>query len=366
MSRFSIIKRFKDFHLNESLNEDSTLGPSKAEEYRSIAYKLSEIFGLYGFFFGLNPGFFDDKNWPKLMNEIILVKDPAQRWDKILRLSKFLQSKLSSPEMAPKKRGDFGFIGDYDYGNETKDLPTATQFLKNASDALMKTFTSDEKAKALAIMDQVLKKMKPITITSPSSVQEARKTEPMQDTDLLLYADTIGTKLLNIGSALNNIRISYPKSASKIDSFFQSSIEPAVEKVRRAIDEEIPKVTPVAREGYFKKLQIMDKNADSLSVQSKSLKDSIVSEFQPSAASKEFENSAQSIIDKIRTRILGQAQINARTVKSGEVVAGTVDVSDPTYSGDPRAKSSKDKEAQKKKSTYDLADFLVKKYQLRK
>ena len=64
---FSEIRRFKDFYLVESrryspsvkslmgsvfVNEDSTLGTDKKgkeESYRSIAYKLSEIFGLYGF-----------------------------------------------------------------------------------------------------------------------------------------------------------------------------------------------------------------------------------------------------------------------------------------------------------------------------
>jgi hypothetical protein len=65
---FSEIRRFKDFYLTESrnyspsvktldgnlfVNEDSTLGPDKKgkeESYRSIAYKLSEIFRSLWFF----------------------------------------------------------------------------------------------------------------------------------------------------------------------------------------------------------------------------------------------------------------------------------------------------------------------------
>jgi len=145
---FSEIRRFKDFYLTESrnysplvknlmgnflVNEDSGTwvgnswtGPgsqnsnsgtnrSKEESYRSIAYKLSEIFGLYGFFFGQKPGFISDDNWSKLMGEIVAVKDPAAKWDTIIKMTNSLQQKVASPAMKPTSRLEFGYRGDYDY-----------------------------------------------------------------------------------------------------------------------------------------------------------------------------------------------------------------------------------------------------------
>jgi hypothetical protein len=49
------IKKFNTF-FSEILNEADQV-KDKSESYRSIAYKLSEIFGLYGFFFAQKPGF---------------------------------------------------------------------------------------------------------------------------------------------------------------------------------------------------------------------------------------------------------------------------------------------------------------------
>ena len=120
------IKKFKEFYLSESgslFNETSSIleevkGESKVDSYRSIAYKLSEIFGLYGFFFAQKPGFFDPNNWPKLMDQIIKVKDPAARWDMISKMSKFLQQKVASLSDLPIKAGEFGARGQYDYGQE--------------------------------------------------------------------------------------------------------------------------------------------------------------------------------------------------------------------------------------------------------
>lgn len=369
MTNPRVIKTFSEFSLLESLHEDTrdtTLGPSKVEKYRSIAYKLSEIFGLYGFFLGLKPGFFDEKNWPNLMNEIIVIKDPKLRWDKITRLSKFLQTKVASPEMIPNRKGDFGFAGEYDYDRETKELPNATQYLRNASDALFQTYTPEEKTKALSIMDEVLKKMKPITFSSSGSIAESENFSP-SDQDLLLFADTIGTRLLNMLTSLDSIKRSFPESAQQIDSFVQTSIEPNLDKIRIAIDEDIPKLGPKARGGYYKRLEAINKNIDSLQLRVIEFQKGLKDKYAPSAASGEFENSAQSIIDKVRNGILNQATLNARWIKSGDVIAGTTDITDPKYSGDPRVASSQSKpQEQKKKSTYELADFLVKKYQPRK
>ena len=206
---FLEIRRFKDFYLVESrryspsvkslmgnslVNEDSgtwvgnswtdsgsqnsnsKTNRSKEESYRSIAYKLSEIFGLYGFFFAQKPGFFNPDNWSKLMDQIVAVKDPTAKWDIIIKMTNFLQQKVASPAMEATTRGEFGYRGEYDYAEETADLPQAAGFLKAASNAAFKSFTPDEQKKSLEIMDGILKKTKPLTFQkNPNPVTEGQR-----------------------------------------------------------------------------------------------------------------------------------------------------------------------------------------------
>jgi len=392
---FSEIRRFKDFYLTESrnyspsvknlmgnplVNEDSTLGPDKKgkeESYRSIAYKLSEIFGLYGFFFAQKPGFFNPDNWSKLMDQIVAIKDPAAKWDTIVKMSKFLQQKVASPAMDPTTRGEFGYRGEYDYAAETSDLPQATEFLRAASNAAFKSFTPDEQKKSLEIMDGILKETKPLTLQENlNSLREGQRYLPPSQSDLMVLADSIGAKLLNIYSMLDNLKVSYPGSEAEIDSFLNSSVIPNVDKIRAIIQTDIPNVGDKATVGYMKKLTDFDNSITALIPKSEALKDKIVKTFQPIAASREFEDSAQGIIDKVREGIMKQAESNARKKKSGDVIAGETDIRDPRNSGDAQvagSTSSKSAEeakkqqsaARRKQNVDDLSDFLSKKYQKR-
>ena len=388
---FSEIRRFKDFYLTESrnyspsvktldgnsfVNEDSTLGQDKKgkeESYRSIAYKLSEIFGLYGFFFAQKPGFFDPKNWSKLMDQIVAIKDPAAKWDTIVKMSKFLQQKVASPAMEPTTRGEFGYRGQYDYSTETADLPQATEFLKAASNAAFKSFTPDEQKKSLEIMDGILKETKPLKMQENlNPLREGQRYLPPSQQDLIVFADSIGAKLLNMYNLLDGLKAAYPESEAEIDSFLNSSVTPNVDKIRKIIETDIPNVGEKAAVGYMKKLTDFDAAISALIPRSESLKDKITKSFQPIAASREFEDSAQGIIDKVREGIMKQAESNARKKKSGDVVAGETNITDPKNSGDAQvAGSSPDKAAEaaklqrKKQNLDDLSDFLAKKYQKR-
>ena len=388
---FSEIRRFKDFYLTESrnyspsvktldgnsfVNEDSTLGQDKKgkeESYRSIAYKLSEIFGLYGFFFAQKPGFFDPKNWSKLMDQIVAIKDPAAKWDTIVKMSKFLQQKVASPAMEPTTRGEFGYRGQYDYSTETADLPQATEFLKAASNAAFKSFTPDEQKKSLEIMDGILKETKPLKMQENlNPLREGQRYLPPSQQDLIVFADSIGAKLLNLYNLLDGLKAAYPESEAEIDSFLNSSVTPNVDKIRKIIETDIPNVGEKAAAGYMKKLTDFDATISALIPRAEALKDKVTKSFQPIAASREFEDSAQGIIDKVREGIMKQAESNARKKKSGDVVAGETTITDPRNSGDAQVAGSAPVKAadaaklqRKKQNLDDLSDFLAKKYQKR-
>jgi hypothetical protein len=155
------IKKFNTF-LSEILNEaDGT--KNKSETYRSIALKLSEIFGLYGFFFAQKPGFMNESQWKKYMEDITKVTDPKAKWEKILSTVSEFQNKVSSKEILPVK-GEFGYLGQYSYSEETSKLPEAAKFLQAAHNATFKTFSSSEKSKSMTILNGILLGTKALAI----------------------------------------------------------------------------------------------------------------------------------------------------------------------------------------------------------
>ena len=379
------IRSFKEFHLSGSIRENletlvenrfspigenTPLGPpkkGKEESYRNIAYKLSEIFGLYGFFFAQKPGFFDPDNWTKLMDQIVAIKDSTIKWDTIIKMSKFLQQKVSSLSDLPIKGGEFGARGQYDYGQETEKLPQATEFLRAASNASFKSFTPEEKVKSLEILDDIIKSTKPLSLQENHSfIAERQRFLPPSPQDLLRLADSIGAKLLNMYDMLDRLSISFPESKAEVETFQNSLIVPSINKVRTAMENDIPNIGERAAEGFYKKLQGLDKEVTALIPRAESLRTKLVSTYQPIAAASEFEESAQRIIDGVRKGILKQAEQNVRRKKETDVIAGTTDLKDARYSGDAQvgaAEKKASKEFERKRKNIDsVSDFLAKKY----
>lgn len=373
---FINIKSFDRFNKDNRILESESTGSNKINSYRGIAYKLSEIFALYGFFLAQKEGFFDSKSWPTLMNQIIKIKDPNQKWAEIIKLSKTLQEKTASSGLKASP-GEFGHRGSYDYGKETEDLPKATEFLRAASNAAFKKFSADDQKKSMELLDGILSKMQPLKMSRETPVNEAKNSRYPTQMDLIMAADSTGSKLMNMYNTMVNLKMAYPESSSEIDSFIDTSIISNLDKVKSFIEIEIPKVKGAASVGFLKKLQNFDNSVDSLLPRMNEVKRKVVNEYSPIAAAKEFENSAMKIITDVRQSILKQAEINARWTKSGDVIAGTTDISDPKFSKDAQTKTTSStkgasttnqaspaKKVQQRKVD-DLSDFLSKKYSVK-
>ena len=367
------IKKFDQFVLEGySFHSQENLFPlleedSKPESYRSIAFNLAEIFSLYGFFFAQKPGVLKSGAWQGMMSDLARITDPDKKWDKIVGLVEFLQDKVSSSQMAPTQRGEFGFRGQYDYGQETEGLPRAAGYLRTASKAALKNFSPEEKAKSMDILDRTLLSFKPFTLLE-GLILEKEKSQIPTSVDLLRLADSIGSKLLRIYDELEVTKSVFPESSDKIETFINGTVIPAVDEIKNMIQNEIPKVGTEARVGYMKKLQSFDKKVNEISSSSQSLRSQMIKSFQVNYASKQYEKSAQEIIDKVKIGIRNQGLQNARWRKSGDVFAGTTDVRDPEYSGDAQAspqikrKNIEDLRAKQRKQGQDLAKYLAKKY----
>ena len=169
---------------------------------------------------------------------------------------------------------------------------------------------------------------------------------------------------------LDNLAVAYPDSKNEVISFQDTFIAPNVNKLKNIMQNDIPNVGEKSAEGYYKKLQKFDNEITALNPKADALRQKLVATYQPIAAASEFENSAQSIINKVREGIMKQAETNVRRKKSTDIFAGTTDIKDVRYSGDAQVKSveaeATKKEDQKKKNIDNLSDFLSKKYTLRK
>lgn len=219
---------------------------------------------------------------------------------------------------------------------------------------------------------------------------------PPSSMDLITIADTIGTRLMNIYNQMGNIKVVYPGSSSKIDSFINSSIIPLNDKIKALIVTEIPGLEKISNsvykgdKGAYKdlgykvktvkdkaimdmllKIKGLDKNATDLQKKAEEIKTSMNTTYQGSTASKAFEDSAQEIINKVREGIQKQAEKNIRNKKRGDIIAGTTDLKDMSASraagttgtsGTSGASNSTASSARKRKNIQDISDYLAKKY----
>lgn len=381
------LQSFKVFLLLEGGNQGNER--DKSDMYRRISYNVSEIFGLYGFFFNQQKDYFNPANWKTLMKQVTAPKKPKERWDKIISLINFLQEKVEG--MRQPKAGDFGFIGTYSYPEETKVLVDAAGYLKTASDIILKTFSEEEVEAAMTDMEDILvgnpakniEGMKPLTTTAPaSSVVEnpaggtnsntseslalwerrSRLTE-VPISDILNLLDQIGTKVLNIKSSVNALQDAYPEADSKIQAFRAANIDLYLDKINKAFQEDIPvleKGSSKQREGYLKKIQAFDKEVDGIWDKYEALKKTVMDKYQPISSSLEYIEDAETQINDVRQGIVDQANDNALDYQTSQTVSGTVD-----YSGrKSRDASQKDSEAQSQTRQENQDRYLddVKKY----
>ena len=162
------------------------------------------------------------------------------------------------------------------------------------------------------------------------------------------------------------LKSSFPDAETEIETFLTSVVIPAAEEVKTMIQTDIPNVGEQAAEGYMKKLETFDQKVDEISRKYQAIRDRVTQSYQPNIATKAYEDSAQKIIDKVKQGIRNQGIQNARWKKTGDVIAGTTDISSPEEMRDAQTSSvAKTKAIQKmreKQKAQDLSRYLTKKY----
>jgi hypothetical protein len=213
---------------------------------------------------------------------------------------------------------------------------------------------------------------------------------PPSSMDLITIADAIGTRLMNMYNEIDNIKVSYPDTASKCSSFIDSSILPLNDKIKSIIQTEIPKLETISVSKYngdtsaykdlgylvntvkdkstldlLLKLKGFEKEVTELEKKSGEIKSSVSSLYQGSDASKSYEDAVKVIIDKVRAGIEKQAEQNIRNKKRGDIIAGTTDLNSMKGSraaGTTGPSKEESVALKKKKNIEDLSTYLAKKY----
>jgi hypothetical protein len=221
-------------------------------------------------------------------------------------------------------------------------------------------------------------------------IAEQAKYMPPSSMGLIAIADSLGSRLLNVYTEMENLKVSYPKSASKIDAFVNSSLIPLNDKIKSLITKEIPNLERITVSKYggdksvykdlgysvrtvkdkatldiLLELKEIEKQIAGLEEKSKNVQDSVSNEHGESAITKPFIDSVQAILDKVRAGILRQAEQNIRKKKRGDVIAGTTDLKDVSGSkaaGTATPPKSTESTPKKRKNIEDISAYLAKKY----
>lgn len=224
-------------------------------------------------------------------------------------------------------------------------------------------------------------------------ITEKNQYMPPSSMDLITIADAVGTRLMNMYNEMENIKVAYPNSASEANSFMDSSIIPVNDKIKSLIVTEIPKLEKITTSKYkgdtssyeglgysvktikdkatldiLLKLKGLEKEVSDLEKKAEGIKNSVNAEYQGSTVTKNFEDSVQSILDKVRSGILKQAEQNIRNKKRGDIIAGTTDLKDVSGSkatGTSGVSKSNVSTTRKRKNIEDISDYLAKKYKTR-
>jgi hypothetical protein len=219
---------------------------------------------------------------------------------------------------------------------------------------------------------------------------------PPSSMDLITIADAVGSRLMNMFTGMENIKIAYPDSTSRVDSFINSSIVPINNKIKSFIETEIPKLETITNAKYkgnkssykdlgysvktvkdkatlevLLKLKELEKETSDAEKKADEIKKSMSNEYQGSVVSKSLEDSVQAILNKVTSGIIAQAEQNIRKKKRGDIIAGTTDPNDLSASGaagTANASGSSTKSnastSNKRKNIANISSYLAKKYKI--
>lgn len=402
-------------------NEDKT--PTRLEQYRMIAVFSRMAFDLYRQFFSMIdlPSPRADQKLADGLKSIRSENGMEEKWNRIIALGKEFQKEIDDFSSQKSKKvateRPFHYM-DLDFtGQDSKNLLTALEKLKVASELSTKGMPDDKLLRRNEILDQVLNPSLKLSKMSESRIStlepvgsqfsqlwESNGNPPPPFATLKALLDQLDGQVLNLRGSLRNIEAVLPEADKASFRSELNSINPLVEKIKdlkgrfniaeeeaQKADPKRPSGAPLSRSmkrGYaaqnWNVQTEADKNRVDLYIDMLKVHDEIMGkngvyqkmgEFRELAKNQYLlKNDAQEYIDRAVELINGVDQIIRRKIAqkkakdaSGQIIRG----SEPTGESGEKSGSAEGSEAGKSGSAktgdqkaQELGQFLKKRFGL--
>lgn len=230
-------------------NEDPKDPPTRLEQYRMIAVCTRMAFDLYRQFFSLIdlPSDKADEKLTNGLNSIRSENGMKDKWDRIVGLGKEFQGEIddfsSKKSRGVAKESPFHYM-DLDFtGQDSKNLLTALEKLKVASELSTKGMSNDKLRRRNEILDQVLNPSSKLVRESMGLTQESidlqihklwegNENPPPPFATLKALLDQLDGQVLNLRGSLRNIESVLPEADKASFKSELNVVEPLVVKIK--------------------------------------------------------------------------------------------------------------------------------------
>lgn len=354
-----------------SINEQDNTEDNKEQIYALIADGVSRAYGILGYFINIAQEKIDPSDWDMLSDAIKRQKTYDGKWKQIVNISKRLVQGLAEFSAEKYKDQQLRVQGIYDLGDESKPVPMALEKLKTASDILVKNLDEAQKQKLLSLIDKSVNSIKPFSINE--SLNEKGKNSPTP-TEVLMYADNLRAKVINLKQTINNLSSLFPDSQLSGLKVIQKELDPMLEDLDRILKKDFEplqdeKLSASVRKFYtnrgwdiktsleqymveaWEKIISFSKELQKKSEIVENFRSGVIREYEPDSNVKQYIDAANNILQGVEESIAKRTRIDVLKKKSQQMIAGSSEW----------AKSDKKTSSQVKKAD-QLQDYLKKKY----
>ncbi len=313
------LKKYQDFNINEK--EKISYSPLSA--YKNVALGVSRAFNLLGYFYSIAKYDVDPKEWKSWMSEISSEMNTKKKWDKIIEVSKTIQSEIekyaSGRRMQKINVGRFFDVGVY-----SRDIPKSLEKFKIASEILTRELSSEKIKERLKLIDQSLPK-EPYKLNESIINESSSNKRPPSESEMLTLADNLSSSITRALSLSRNMKQLFPEAESYLDDVVARYITPAANKIKKILSTQPPEasleLSKSVRKSYrnngwiirtVQEKYIVDQYVDLLKLQEdikigiekiNKGKENVIKELAPSTDAKEYIDAGNRILDSVENKI---------------------------------------------------------------
>jgi hypothetical protein len=369
------IQSFNNFKVNEA--EIKSL--SSLDQYKPIALGVAEVFSLFGYFISLATEKIEESDWQQLITQINSKRGYDEKWNQIINTAKAIMTQLQRYSTEKNKNVGFQYMKLSDIPGMADGLIQALQRLKTASDILIKDLDNEKIQRRLKLIEDAVSIVKPFGLNE-SLLYEAKLNLAPTESLVLNLADQIASQIVHMSLSLKMLADVYDETQGSALRAEKSIIEPLEKRVKEIIDPGIrPKANlPINRtlkksyadKGWdikdqldqymvdsYLELKSIEKDVIDAYKRIQEYKSKINSRYSSSSDAGEYIETANRLIQEVKTRILKKMEIARLERKAGDIFAGSSDrVGDGSY-------SDKLKQEDPLLNADKLRDLLKRKYQ---